>query len=552
MGILRVAGTLPVAKSGFEGALLVAVAFLALLEAAFAVPFAVVVGEAVAAHEGGALLAAGNFELRIVFAHGVGLAIALFLVPAVLTAEVGAGIPHALGVGGAGGFGDVAVAALALAGAVGLALCAEARFTPGGKIASWVAERVSAEVQPCHVGDVEVDPDGVDTAGGVAERECGDGLDAIGDDFVDVDSVDADAVLAGVADISDTDGGAEGGVLAHELELEGGVFVFSVGGELDGSRPGGAVHVVVGLIVQSVRAGGGGGTEAGEESADFGAVVGGVEVADGRVGGAVGVVGLLFARLDADLLVGVPQAVAVGLARVLVAVQCAAGSEALRATPVAGGVRVAIFFGGVVTLRFALAGGRTDVATPVGGTRLARPVARGAGVHAGFVFVLAGWVASADGVVADLRALAEAEFAGEIPLTFLALVGFPAGAVVDVGEPFAAKLAVGRGVVPEALGGLCAVGHEGAARAVGAANIVVIPDAVVVGLASLLIPIAVLAVGDALATFPVTLEAIGTLGFFTRSKGDFAAFFAALVGAVPETETGVLQAAFVSVGEKVA
>jgi hypothetical protein len=143
-----------------------------------------------------------------------------------------------------------------------------------------------------------------------------------------------------------------------------------------------------------------------------------------------------------------------------------------------------------------------------------------------------------------LVALAEAEFAGEIPLTFLAVIGFPAGAVVDVGEPFAAELALLGGVVPEASGGSSTVSHEGTARAVGAADIVVVPDAVDVGLALLLIPAAVLAVSDTFTTFPIALRVLGALVLFGRSVGDFAAFFALHVGSIPQAVLGFDGATF--------
>jgi len=169
----------------------------------------------------------------------------LFEVPAVLTADVLLGVPHTFSILGADGFGGVTVTALTLAGAVALALDAELGFTPGDEVASGIALGVSTEIQPGHVGDVKVDPDGLGAAGSVFEGESGSRADAVGGDFVDVDAVDASRALAGGAGISDTDGSAEGFVFALELNLEGGVLGVGVGGELDGGGPFGTVHVVV-------------------------------------------------------------------------------------------------------------------------------------------------------------------------------------------------------------------------------------------------------------------------------------------------------------------
>lgn len=263
-------------------------------------------------------------------------------------------------------------------------------------------------------------------------------------------------------------------------------------------------------------------------------VVSSVEVADGGVGSAVGVILLLFASLDTVLLRLVPQAVAVSHTGLFGVVDDTARTDALGDAPITGSVGVTVLFSGVVALGFTFTLS-SDEATVVFRTTLSRPVARRACVHTRFVLPLASRIAGADSVVGDVVALTEAELAGEIPLAFLALVSFPAGAVVDVGKPFAAEAALLGGVVPEALGGSSTVSHEGAARAVGAADVVVIPDAVNVSLALLLIPVAVLTVGDALAAFPIALSVLSTLGFFKRSVGDFATFLALLVDTVPET-----------------
>lgn len=167
--------------------------------------------------------------------------------------------------------------------------------------------------------------------------------------------------------------------------------------------------------------------------------------------------------------------------------------------------------------------------------------------------VFAGRVAGANSVVANLRTLTEAHLTIRVPLAFGVVVGLDASAVVDVGEPFAAEFAVQCGVVPEALGGASAICHESTARAVGAADIVVIPDAVDISGALSLCPFTVLAVGDALATFPVALVAFGAEIFLggIGSEGDFATFFALLVGTVPETIVGISETAVVSCGATV-
>lgn len=482
-------------------------------------------------------------ELRIVLAHGVTKASSLFEVPAVLTAEVGSCVPHTLSVARADGFSGVAVTALTLAGAVGLALGAELWFTPRDEVTSRIATRFSTEVQPGHVGDVEVDPDGLGAARSVGEFESGGSLDTVGGDFVDVNAVNTSNVLAGSACISDTDGSTECGVLSLEADLERSVRDIGVGRELDGGRPGRTVHVVLGLVVDSVRASGRSNTKRGDQSADFRLVVGSVDVANRGVGAAVSVILLLLAGLDTELLVSVPQAVAVSHTRLLSDVGDTARTVAGRDAPVAGSVGVTVFFSRVLTLGLAFTLSSEEAAV-VFGTTLARPIASRASIHASFVFELTSRIASADGVVGDLVALTEAEFAGEIPLAFLTAIRFPAGAVVDVGEPLAAEAALLGGVVPEASGGSSTVGHESAARAVGAADIVVIPDAVDVGLALLLIPTAVLTVGDALATLPIALRVFGALVFFSRSVGNFATLFALHVGTVPQAVFGFSGAAF--------
>lgn len=553
-GALRVRGVtraLPVAKCGFIGAFSVAVAVGALLVALGARPLAVVVGKAVALGESGAGLTARDLELRIVLAHGVFRALVLVEVPAVLTADVCLGVPHTLGVARASRLGGVAVAALTFAGAVAFALGAELGLTPGDEIASGIATRVSAEVQPGHVGDVEVDPDGAGATAGVLKSESSGSGDGIGGDFVDVDAIHTSRVLTGLASISDTDGSLEVVVLALKTDLECGVFSVHVRRESDGSRPGGAVHVELSLVVDGVGTSGGGNTKSCDERADFRGVVGSVEVADGGVGSAVSVVLLLFTGLDAELFVGVPQAVAVSLAGVLGVVDDTARAIASGDAPVAGSVRVTVSFCGVLTLGFALTLGSEEAAV-VFSALLSRPVTSRAGIHARFVFILASGIASADGVVGDAVALAEAELTGKIPLTLFAVVSFPAGAVVDVGEPFAAELAGLSGVVPEALGGAGAVSHHGTARAVGLAGVVVVPDAVDIGSALLLVPLTERTVGDALATFPIALRRFCALAFLRRSPSDLAAFIAALVGSVPHAEFVFLQTALVGSSAEVA
>lgn len=194
------------------------------------------------------------------------------------------------------------------------------------------------------------------------ERECGRRLGAIGDDFVGVEAVDSDSARAGTASIGDTDGGAEGVILAVEVELESGVGIRSRGLEFDGSGPRGTVHVVVGLVVECVRALSGGDADGGEERANFGAVVGGVDVADGGIGSAVGVVLLLFAGLDAELLVGVPETVAIGLASCLGDVGRTTRRNTLRDAPVTSGVEVAVSFSGGCAVGLAVTSS-SDVAT---------------------------------------------------------------------------------------------------------------------------------------------------------------------------------------------
>jgi hypothetical protein len=221
--------------------------------------------------------------LRVVLAHGVAKTRGLFEVPAVLTANVGLCIPHAFGVARADGFGRVAVTALALASAVRFALGAELGLTPSDKVTGRVATRFSAEVQPGHVGDVKVDPNGFGAARSIGEFESGGRLDAVGGDFVDVDAVHASSVLASGASVSDTDGSTEGGVLALEADFEGSVGDISVGRELDRGRPGRSVHVVLSLIVDGVRASGGSDTKCGDQCTDFGLVVSSIDVADGGI-----------------------------------------------------------------------------------------------------------------------------------------------------------------------------------------------------------------------------------------------------------------------------
>lgn len=218
--------------------------------------------------------------MRVVLAHGVGKTLRFLEVPAILSADILFGVPHTFGVARADGFSGVAVAALTLAGAVGLALGAELGLAPGDEVASGVALGVSAEVQPGHVGDVEVDPDSADTAASVGEFESGGGRDSVGDDFVDIHAVDARGVLAGLASISNADSSTEGVVLAGEIDLEGGVLSGGVRRQLDGGGPGRAVHVVLGLVVDGISAGGGCDADRGDQGADFGFVVGSVEVAD--------------------------------------------------------------------------------------------------------------------------------------------------------------------------------------------------------------------------------------------------------------------------------
>lgn len=100
-------------------------------------------------------------ELRIVFAKLVGDATCLVLVPAVLAANHGSRIPHAFGIGGASTLSGVAVLALTFASGVGLSLDTNSGFTPSTEVADGVTKGVDAEVEPGHVGDVEVDVDGV-------------------------------------------------------------------------------------------------------------------------------------------------------------------------------------------------------------------------------------------------------------------------------------------------------------------------------------------------------------------------------------------------------
>ena len=496
-------------------------------------------------------MTARNFELRIVFTHQfISGTLFLLLIPAVLTAFVLLGIPHALSVSSTGRFSGVTVLTLTLASRVGLALDTETRFTPSSKITSRIAERVSLEVQPSHVGDVKVNVLGGNTTRNIIEFFSSSSSDTISSNFVDANTINTSTALARRADISNTNSRTEGVVLTSELELESSVFVFSVGRELDGSRPGRAIHVVVSLRVDGVSTLSRGDTNTGEESADFRRVVGIIKITNSRIGSAVSVILLLFARLDTILLDLIPQTVTISHTRLFRVVHDTTRADAVRDTPVTSSIGVTFRFSRVITLglTFTLSGHET---TPIISTLLSRPITRRACIHTRLILPLTRRITRADGVVADFSTLTEAELTSTIPVAFLTVISFPTGTVVDVGEEFTAELTVLSSVIPEALGRLSTVSHESTARAVHAADIIVIPDTVNILVTLLFTPITVLTFSDTAAIFPITLSFFRALVLSVLVVSHFTARITFLVDSIPETQGRILGAAFLGTSTEI-